>query len=138
MKWNGLETKIWYQKNWLIEQNNIKRLLDHFNQSVVVKKSKNYFWPGLRTVYIQLYWAINLHRKVIETWFWYQKMYFHEYNQNKTLWNHFDHCKTLKNPKNLILSQLWLVRDLFLTARFSTNYEISVQKLFFCILVCPY
>jgi len=62
------------------EQNNIKWFLDHFNQYVVVnKKSENYLWPGLRTIYnIQLYWAINFHRKVIETWFWYQKMYFHE------------------------------------------------------------
>jgi hypothetical protein len=37
----------------------------------VVKKSKNYLWPAFRTVNFDLYWAINFHRKVRETWFWY-------------------------------------------------------------------
>ena len=47
------------------------------------------FW-GL---FFGLFLVIKLHRKVIETWFWYQKIDLSEYNQNKLLWGQLNNYK---------------------------------------------
>ena len=104
----------------------------------MVKNSKNYRPPHFLGVVFGLFLVIKLHRKVIETWFWYQKIDLSEYNQNKLLWGQLNNYKCPERPKNLIFGHFWPLRDPFLTTKFATNNEISVRKMFFHTLVCPY